>query len=407
MTTVAPSTWTCDRERAVAWDTLPDRARASQILRGLNAQAGRFGPVTVDRQLVLYGAGNLGKLAKAHLDQVGVPIAAVVDARAESYQDDPDWAGIPVIVPQAVSEATKREALLAVSIVTSPFMPLKEQLEAAGWARCVPFYDVAEGFRDRHPLSNGWFGAPLDGIQLSRCEAAIEGWDDAVSRAHHLAFAAWRLCREEWSFSGADVTPSSRFFIDAIRSRLTAEERVLDAGAHHGSFLACFLEKTGGAFSEAWAIEPDPQSRAVLASWVKGLDARTSARIAIHDAVLGSQRETARFHAGLGYASQISDTGQMTRNVVPIDALDVAPTFIKLHLEGAEHKALQGAQATIRRHRPIIVATTYHDDNGLAETPLWLMRNLDNYRVSMRMHGWCGTGLVVYAIPKERAVRSA
>jgi hypothetical protein len=87
----------------------------------------------------------------------------------------------------------------------------------------------------------------------------------------------------------------------------------------------------------------------------------------------------------------------------PLDALGLSPTFLKLHLEGAELLALKGARETLLSCRPIVAATVYHNADGLWKTPLWMMQTLPDYRFFFRAHSWCGTGAVVYAIPSERA----
>jgi hypothetical protein len=89
-----------------------------------------------------------------------------------------------------------------------------------------------------------------------------------------------------------------------------------------------------------------------------------------------------------------------------LDTLDLSPTFIKLHLEGAELAALKGARKTLLSNRPIIVATIYHNADGIWRTPLWLMEALPGYRFLFRIHSWCGTGAVIYAIPNERSASS-
>jgi hypothetical protein len=88
----------------------------------------------------------------------------------------------------------------------------------------------------------------------------------------------------------------------------------------------------------------------------------------------------------------------------PLDAFGLSPTFVKLHLEGAELPALMGARDTLLASRPIVAATVYHNADGVWKTPLWLMENLPDYRFLFRIHAWCGNGAVVYAIPKERMV---
>ncbi len=381
----------------------PDAAAALEMLRQVNARAPAGRPVQPGgRPLVLYGAGDLGRMAKAHLDLVGQPVAAVLDANAAAYQDDPRWAGGPVLAPDAVPETMKRGALMAIAIVTLPYVPLHQELVRQGWASCAPFYDVAESFTAQHPLHNGWFAIPMDAEQLASAGGVMAGFADDASRGHYLRFAAWRLGRQEWDFADAPVVAADRFFIPEITAALRADERFLDAGAYHGSVTARLLELTEGAVSTVWAMEPDAASRAVLQAYVDGLDLNLRARVNVLDALIGARTELVRFHDGLGYASQIAPTGRTLRACAPLDALGLDPTFIKLHLEGGELAALKGARETLRRRRPLLAATVYHDAAGLIETPQWLMANLPDYAFLMRTHNWCGTGAVLYAIPKER-----
>ena len=102
----------------------------------------------------------------------------------------------------------------------------------------------------------------------------------------------------------------SRFFIPEITGVLHDDEILLDAGAHHGSVTQAFVEQTKGAFRQIVAIEPDPSSRArledELQSWLPD-----DPRVTVLDCALAQHEGEAPFHAGLGYASQLSDTGRM------------------------------------------------------------------------------------------------
>ncbi len=195
--------------------------------------------------------------------------------------------------------------------------------------------------------------------------------------AHYLRFAAWRLGRQEWDFADAPVVAADRFFIPEITAALRPDERFLDAGAYHGAVTARLLELTEGAVSTVWAMEPDAASRAVLQTHVDGLPLTLRARVNVLDAVIGARTELVRFHDGLAMPSQIAPTGRTLRACAPLDALGLDPTFIKLHLEGGELAALNGARA-----RPCAGAgrcwrsPSYHDAAGLIETPQWLMANL-------------------------------
>ncbi|OJF98479.1 FkbM family methyltransferase [Pararhizobium antarcticum] len=381
---------------------LPDAPRASALLHDINNGICPFAAETPRQPLVLYGAGNMGRLARDHLRLVGLDFAMVIDRQADRLAADPAWQGVVLARPQDVPASVKRDSLLAVSVATSAYAPLEAELMADGWQNVVPFYDLAESFRDRHPLSNGWFAGPLDANNLAHTTDVLESWDDDTSRAHHLQFIAWRRLRQEWTFDAAPVASCVRFFIPEIVCVLRSDEVFLDAGAHHGSVVEAFVAQTDGAFSRVLALEPDAESRSHLETLVATLPSDIAGRIRTGAAALDAVARPRRFHSGLGYASQFAETGQDVVQTTTVDALKITPSFIKLHLEGGEYDALRGAMQTIHQHRPIVAVTTYHNDDGLWKTPLFMMEHFENYRFLMRLHSWCGTGAVVYAIPRER-----
>jgi FkbM family methyltransferase len=387
---------------AHAFDSAPDVHQSLRLLAGIAASEHNPAPAAPETPLALYGAGDLGRLARDHLAYLGIPVAAVIDRNAAAIAADPGWAGIPVLHPDAVDARFKRDAMLAVSIATSPFVPLQAALRSAGWARVVPYYDLAESTRDRHPLSNGWIADPFTADDIEALGAVLEGWADDRSRAHHLQFVAWRRLRQEWTFADAPVTIGDRFFTPEILSVLTGAERYVDAGAYHGLVGRRFVEECTGRFDHLTAIEPDPQSLPVLRDTLAALPAEQMAKVAILDALLDDRPRPRLFHSGLGYASQIAPTGETSRASTTIDALGLDPTILKLHLEGHELPALKGAEKTLAANRPIVMATVYHNADGLHATARWMMQALTGYRFLFRLHSWCGTGAVIYAIPGER-----
>lgn len=285
-------------------------------------------------------------------------------------------------------------ARVAVSIVTSSYVPIEGSLAARGCADVVPFYDLAEGLRGRHPLANGWFADPLTADDQRQIEVVHASWDDDVSRAHHLQFIAWRRLREEWTIAGAAIS-TERYFIPEVVEALRDRETFFDGGAYHGDVSLALAAKVAGL--RVIAVEPDAANRVVLAKCLRGLP-----RAEILDCALATEDGAAAFSEGYGYASKLSAFGQRQVSVRAIDSLDVEPTFIKLHLEGGELDALRGARETLRARRPIVTATVYHNADGLSRTAGWLMRELEDYRFLFRNHCWCAAGAVVYAIPRER-----
>ncbi len=358
-------------------------------------------PHILNRSIMFYGAGNLGRMAKEYFESLGVTIEIIVDYNAKSIQKNSYWDDVTLLSPDEVTVKQRQEMLLAVTIVNVPYVPLATKLRNAGWLNVVPFYDITEGFRHCHPLSNGWVAPPFLSTDIENIQKVLEHWGDDISRAHHLQFIAWRRLRQEWSFSDAPITIENRFFIPEVVSLLTDDEVFVDVGAHFGSVTESFIKRVNARFKHIWAIEPDADNRMNLLATIDTYSVDIKKRISVLPIALADKSCTKKFQAGLGYASQFFDFG-VEVECLTLDSLDISPTFIKLHVEGAELIVLQGAIKTIKRCRPIIAVTTYHNADGLWVLPKWLYENLDNYVLVMRLHSWCGTGSVVYAIPRER-----
>jgi FkbM family methyltransferase len=387
---------------AIDHDYVPNTYTACLLVREIERKEVNHKPRKVDKPLVLYGAGNLGRMAADYFRRIGIHFQYVVDANPSAHRDDIFWEGIPIFSPEEISNTDRKSALLAVCISTLPFVPLYLSLVAKGWEDVVPFYDIAEAYRDCHPLSNGWFAGKIQQDDITKIEWVLERWCDDISRAHHLQFLAWRSLREEWNFTEAPVTSDDRYFIPQVKNILHDREAFMDVGAHHGEVSIKFSFLTNRKFNNIYAIEPDDKNRKMLCMNFADCFGADNHKVHVLDVVIGENESIGKMYEGLDYVSQVCEFGTKTVNIHTIDKMGIVPTFMKLHLEGGELSALKGGIQTIRRSRPIITATIYHNILGLWEFSQWIMKNLIDYKFYLRLHGWCGTGLVAYAIPLER-----
>jgi len=383
---------------------LPDREQACRLLTQLIAAPPPPRLPADSGPVVLYGAGELGQMAAAWCRDFGVRIQGVVDAAAARWNGHPAWAAHRVLAPQEVPAQWRHEHRLLTCISTLPQVPLSAELRTQGWQEVQPFYDFADDWHTpRHPLNNGWRAPlPAGGPALAQLRAVLDGWDDAVSRAHHLQFLAWRCRRQEWSFDEAPVVPDERYFIAELAACWRPGERIVDGGAYHGQMLARWLRERPGWLARAWALEPDPANYGALRRWHAGLPPPLGGRIALHPLALGRRSGRRRFVTGQGYGSRLWPLGDHTVELRPLDAQPWSPTYVKLHLEGGEAAALAGAASTLARSRPLLALTVYHRRDGLWATAAYLMRTLPTYRWLFRLHGWLGTGAVIYGLPHER-----
>lgn len=389
------------RTSARIFSSLPERETANALLCEIAAMRVDLRPRMIDRPLALYGAGDLGRMARDYLAYIGVRADLVIDQNADRLAESREWQGARLLKPDAVPEQARQSMLLAVCIATVPYAPLEAELHRAGWRDVVPFYDIAEAYRDRHPLSNGWFAPSFDDSDITKISAVLAGWADDRSRAHHLQFMAWRRLREEWTFAGAPVTTNDRYFIPEVCGLLTDHEAFADIGAYDGNVVRRFLEVVKGRYGPIWVVEPDPYNLSRLHETLARLTLPDGSDVRVIAEAVAEAEGEASFATGLGYASQISVLGQIPTAVTTIDRLKIAPSFLKLHLEGGEYTALHGARATLAHCRPLLAVTSYHNELGLWKLPLWLMTTLADYRFLMRLHSWLGTGAVIYAIPDE------
>ena len=122
--------------RARAFAELPDAAHALDLLAELADAPCDFAPVSMDRPLALYGAGDLGRLAREFLTGVGHDFTLVVDRNADALAGTPYWSDVALRHPDAVLPAAKRDFRLAVSIVKAPYLPIERALRRKRLRRC-------------------------------------------------------------------------------------------------------------------------------------------------------------------------------------------------------------------------------------------------------------------------------
>lgn len=383
---------------------LPNTTEAIRLLSELATRRSEVGPRPVDRSLVLYGAGKLGHLAADLFRRLGIPVAYALDRAASACGQLPG--DIPVKRPDAIRQADRDSHMVAVCIVNVPYESIRADLSAMGWRHIFPVYDLLEAYADHLSMGNGWFAGQLKGEDIHGIGAVLSGWYDDWSRAAHLQFVAWRLHRVEWWFRNAPVCINDRYFIEAVRSTLNEKEYFLDAGAYHGSVAARWLDIVEGRFRAILAVEADRENVVRLREWVSSLPVEISRSIQVQDCALATEGGVRAFSHGMDLASRIVDQADGKVRTCRLDDLNFPVTYGKIHLEGGELDALRGGLTTLQRQRPVLAVTVYHNRDGLWRTPSYLMEALPDYCFLMRLHAWCGTGCLLYAIPKER-IRSA
>lgn len=394
-------------DETVVIKELPNEIKSYEFIDDISRKLNisKFIPISIkDKSVILYGAGNLGKMAKKYLDKLKIPVSFIIDSNPDKCTIDPFWNNVKIMKLDEVPLYARLEYTTLICIVTTPFLKLYNELRSFEYKNIIPFYDITLSHQHKHPLNNGWYIDSLNEEDIENIKHFLSMLEDDISRAYYIQFIAWHSLREEWIFKDLQISNNNRYFISEILNILKDNETFVDIGSHHGEVTIKFMDVVKNKFKKIYCIEPDDENIEIL---LKKLEINKNLHnIEICPFVISNKNEVRKFFYGLDYLSQLTDFDELDDikyvKTYKIDDLNIKPSFMKIHTEGNECNIIKGGINTIKQHRPIIVVTSYHNVNGLWKLPILLLNSLENYIYYFRLHSWCGTGSVIYAIPKER-----
>lgn len=346
-----------------------------------------------DREIILYGAGKMGIMALEFLKKINIKPKFILDQNITGTLKD-----IEVISLDNLTIKDKKECLFIICIVTISYKNIFDSLKAHNCLNICHFYDYSNVMLNKY-ISNGWEKSELDKNDLENIKNLCSKLEkDETSLAHYLQFLWWRIRKIETIYKDYPVLSNNKYFDAPYFPKLTKNERLLDAGAHFGTTIQHFINATNKNFDTIWAYEPDEQNLTILKN---SINKEFEEKIHLYNIALSDKNDSSYFTDRLGFASKIDEEGNIKVSTKKIDTLNINPTIIKLHLEGHELQALEGAKETISKNRPIILVLADHNEDGLYKIANFLI-NLDNYKLYFYLHDYCGNSAVYYAIPKER-----
>ena len=151
------------------------------------------------------------------------------------------------------------------------------------------------------------------------------------------------------------------------RIEIKEEDHVIDAGSFPGEF-AVVAAKKGATVT---ALEPDPENADMLRENLKlnGVEDR----VKVVEKGLWKEKDRKNFHrdSALGMASRIDESSEITIQLDDLDSIAEEhgnPDLVKMDIEGAEIKALEGAEEILEKVRPVFEIATYHFMEGRKRT---------------------------------------
>lgn len=219
--------------------------------------------------------------------------------------------------------------------------------------------------------------------------------EDTISKDTMIGFINTRISGDASHIRKLCV-PESYFPQGIIE--FTNNEIFVDCGAYDGDTVEIFKQKisdAGKKYSRIYAFEPDKDNFEKL----KRNQLKDKLVIPINKGVW-DEKTTLTFSDNCGGGSHISNTGNCSIEVDKMDNMIDGPvSLIKMDLEGAELKALQGARNIIKNYKPKLAIAVYHKIEDLLEIPQFIQSLIPDYKFYLRAQSYGSVDMTLYAIP--------
>ncbi len=162
---------------------------------------------------------------------------------------------------------------------------------------------------------------------------------------------------------------------------LHSEECIMDLGAYDGDTIREFLTVTNGKFKNIIALEPDEKNFRKLERKTEGLTNIIRLNMGVWD-----REDILYFAKKSGRNSRLEETGIPVKFNSVDNIIDKEVTFIKMDIEGAELKALEGAKNTVEMYKPKLYICAYHRNEDMFTLPFKIKELYDGYKIYFRQH---------------------
>lgn len=340
-----------------------------------------------EEEVYIWGTGQLGVWVPLFLHSIGGQAKVFVDNDAKRWGRDIN--GIPCISP---ADIPIDEDPLVIIGVGAQSRVVAEQLSAMGVERVLDISD----FRLNELFESIRFSSVDDIVY------AVGSCFDILADDEAAAVLLSKL-RGFFDFEAGfgkqryyeDVCRGDQYFQDDL-IRFTEESVLVDAGAYTGDTMQDFLRR-GYPFRKYIAYELSRRSYEDLRENVETASAGTG-KILAYNYGVGEREEIVLYDDAIT-GNAISKGGIEGQTIRLSDHLrDMAVSFIKMDIEGAEMGALRGAEELICRCRPDLAICTYHSISDLWEIPLYIHSIVPEYRLYLRHHTPVHYETVCYAV---------
>lgn len=199
--------------------------------------------------------------------------------------------------------------------------------------------------------------------------------------------------RKNMDIDFSNIYESNQYFVQGI-IEANPHAVFVDAGAYHGETIDEFISFQGGKFDKVYSFEMDTNNYLAI------MEKKYDERVRILNYGLWDERTTCTYSSD-NTGSAIGE-GNLIAKCISLDEVigEEEVTFIKMDIEGAEMKALYGAEKCIKRCKPQLAICVYHKPEDIYEITKLVHEWLPEHKLYIRHHSVTLTETVLYAVLK-------
>ena len=174
-------------------------------------------------------------------------------------------------------------------------------------------------------------------------------------------------------------------------------EVFVDGGAYNLENTDQFIKNTNNRFKHVYAFEPN---RELYEHDMETINNNNWDRVTLYNYALFDKEDKITFSNISFGGSRVDANGTSTCECNSIDnlLLDKEVSVIKMDIEGAESKALKGAEKTIKKNKPKLIICVYHEPNDVINLINQVMSIRDDYKIYLRHYSTCIYETVAYFV---------
>jgi FkbM family methyltransferase len=348
----------------------------------------------------VYGTGSFAKRLSSAYSKLGVKTLSHLEIIETGNKD------VPTVSPNSIPESLRKNSNVVIGIgnAYAEIKKISQTLVNLKYNVINPVEAAKQLFSNGINFDNYWLTGDISLYDdaSKEIEQARELLVDKKSQDLFDSIISYRKTGNPLILKEPDpvhetYTPKDLPWINKNEHLVN----VVDAGAFDGDTLRHFMELKY-CISSWICLEPDPNNFKMLAINTKQLNSGNiiNLPLGVWDRTQMLRMDTTE---SVNTASAISENGQTIIPAISIDEMlsGSKTNLIKMDIEGAELKALDGARDTIAKHTPYLAICTYHKPDHMWSLMLLIQRINPNYKFYLRTYFEQTFETVLYGVPVE------